>query len=137
MLVPYPPPTLPTMILVSYKCTGARGNHTGRSVVADHVPCVHVGVHGSSSAEFGVTAERGGVLPDKLGEVAPVLEVGHIRSRLAVVRGQELVDLAVVPHVVACHADGASSTQSSSVVRTSPHSNVLAVFAGALVPVEH
>ncbi|KAI7091831.1 hypothetical protein KC356_g333 [Hortaea werneckii] len=47
---------------------------------------------------LGVAADVSGVLPDKLCEVAPPFEVGHVRLRLAVLVGKQ-VDLAIVKHI--------------------------------------
>jgi len=78
---------------------------TGGRVVADSEG------HGGARidvAEFvthhGRAANVGGALPDDLGEVAPLLELGHARA-IRAVGGREVADLVVVHQVRDHHAN--------------------------------
>lgn len=103
------------------------------AVVADRVPRLHAG-EGASGAEVGDAADALGVLPDELREVAPVLEVVHARSTLAVVTGGKLVQLAVVPEVAGSLSTGPVSAKLAGAAGCSPHGEVLAVATTARSP---
>lgn len=67
--------------------------------------------------------------------MTPSLEVAHVRSSLAVIRWQELVELAVVPHVSGGHLDGTSETKILGARTTTPQGNVLTITASTLCPI--
>lgn len=71
----------------------------------------------TAGAVLGSTADLGGTLPDDLGEMTPVLEVGHVWLRFAV-KTVEVVHLAVIEEI---------SNNGRDVVRLNTGSDVLAV----------
>ena len=107
---------------------------TGREVVANHVPGIHSGEHGTLLAKLDSAAEASGLSPQELREMAPGVEVAHV-GVLAKVRGVRSV-LAIVPHVSGGHLDGTISALLLGVVRRTPHGEVLAVAKAVDTPVE-
>lgn len=78
---------------------------TRRRVVADGERQRRAGVNVAQAvAHHGRAADVGGALPDDLGEMAPLLEVGHARARLTV-GDREVADLVVVHQVGDQHAN--------------------------------
>lgn len=102
---------------------------TGRVVVADSVPDVHLGAHGTRRAELRIAAELLRLFPDELREMAPVLEVRHVRVLLAVVGGRPKGKLPVIPHVSCGLSAGLHRADilDSLLVGRAPHGNVLTI----------
>lgn len=112
-------------------------NVTSGEVVAHHEPRVHTIVHCSLGAKLRLATDAGRLLPDQLGEMTPLLEVGHIGRGFTVERRREQVELAVVPHVVNGHVDGTNISQLLGTARKTPHGNVLTVVGITLLPVSN
>jgi hypothetical protein len=110
--------------------SGRVEQHTWVLVVADSEELGHVGTDVGESSECAVlsgTADVGGVSPDDLGEVAPLLKVGHVWLSLAI-ETIEVVNLAVVKEI---------GDDRSDVVALNTCGDVLAVTATVRGTEEH
>lgn len=74
-----------------------------------------------------------GLLPNKLGEMAPVLELSHVRVLLAIVGGRPKGKLPIIPHVSCGLSTGFGSANilDGLLVGRAPHGNVLTVTTTA------
>jgi hypothetical protein len=108
-----------------------RGTLTSWEVVAYREPGAHVLEDGTCRAELSSTANTGGGLPNNLGVVTPVLEVAHIRGRLAIRIGWEEVDFAIVPHVGNCLSNSCGGTKGFRICSGTIDRDVLTVSTSA------
>jgi hypothetical protein len=109
---------------------------TSRTIVADCEPTWHA----EQSASFAVlrcTSDTSGALPNNLREMAPGFEIAHIRVVLAVSRGWEKVDFAIVPHVRDSLSGDGAWRDATGVVGATRSSNVLAITTSTWGPIGH